>query len=227
MQRLPFRPNLDHLRQQAKDLLAELRHESPQLTQLRLAAAQRLLARRYGFSSWAALRGRAERLREIEHHVRRFEKVHARNFPAIRPLVSMDLITDGALGHPSPVVRRLCIQLLDHVIDERGIPVLVKALNDPVPRVRRHALHALTCDRCKPHAIDADVLTPVLERARRDPNDKVRFYAVAALQARASEPGVRQALARLAAEERSPNVRRAAELLIKGGRPNLWSRIRP
>jgi hypothetical protein len=50
---------------------------------------------------------------------------------------------------------------------------------------------------------------------------------VAALQARASEPHVRQALARLAAEERSPNVRRAVELLIMGGRRNLWRRIRP
>jgi hypothetical protein len=130
MKRLPFRPNLDHLRQQAKELLVELRGHAVRPDQVHLASAQRLLAARYGFASWPALKAHVDRLREIENHVRRFEKTHARDFPAIRPFVSMELVTAGALGHPNPVVRRLCLQLLDHVVDAGGIPVLLKALED-------------------------------------------------------------------------------------------------
>ena len=50
---LPPTPNFDHLKKQAKELLAEL---LPQHLDLRLADAQRRLARDYGFPSWAALK---------------------------------------------------------------------------------------------------------------------------------------------------------------------------
>ena len=50
---LPPTPNFDHLKKQAKELLAEL---LPQHPDLRLADAQRRLARDYGFPSWAALK---------------------------------------------------------------------------------------------------------------------------------------------------------------------------
>ena len=50
---LPPNPNFDYLKKQAKELLAELLPEQPGLN---LAGAQRLLARDYGFASWAALK---------------------------------------------------------------------------------------------------------------------------------------------------------------------------
>ena len=50
---LPPTPNFDYLKKQAKELLAEL---LPQHPDLRLADAQRRLARDYGFPSWAALK---------------------------------------------------------------------------------------------------------------------------------------------------------------------------
>jgi hypothetical protein len=50
---LPPNPNFDFLKKQAKELLAEL---LPQQPGLNLAGAQRLLARDYGFASWAALK---------------------------------------------------------------------------------------------------------------------------------------------------------------------------
>ena len=77
MTRLPERPNLDHLKKQAKELLALYRARAPQAISrlrdalpaardksdeaivalgLRLADAQSCLAREYGFSSWADLR---------------------------------------------------------------------------------------------------------------------------------------------------------------------------
>jgi hypothetical protein len=51
--RLPDHPNLEHLKRQAKDLLAELRRRAPAM---HLADAQRALAREYGFASWTKLK---------------------------------------------------------------------------------------------------------------------------------------------------------------------------
>jgi hypothetical protein len=55
---LPDRPNLDHLRHQAKDLLAGLRGSNPTAT---LADAQASLAEQYGFKSWTDLKAEVDR----------------------------------------------------------------------------------------------------------------------------------------------------------------------
>lgn len=84
---LPARPNLDHLRTQAKQLLAELRANDPVAAQtfidhlpaaarltpdqvrragLRLADAQSAIARKWGFTAWPALARHVEQLRALE-----------------------------------------------------------------------------------------------------------------------------------------------------------------
>lgn len=50
---LPAQPSLEHLRKESKRLLAELRHRAQSA---RLADAQLLLARTYGYPSWRALK---------------------------------------------------------------------------------------------------------------------------------------------------------------------------
>lgn len=60
MKTLPDNPNLDHLRQQAKDLLAGLRDTDPAAT---LARAQASLAAQYGFRTWTDLKAEVERVR--------------------------------------------------------------------------------------------------------------------------------------------------------------------
>lgn len=50
---LPARPNLDHLRKQAKELLLTLRQRTPSS---KLADAQYALAREYGFADWPSLK---------------------------------------------------------------------------------------------------------------------------------------------------------------------------
>jgi hypothetical protein len=57
---LPDNPNLDHLRQQAKDLLAGLRDSEPRVT---LADAQASLAEQYGFRTWTELKAEVDRMR--------------------------------------------------------------------------------------------------------------------------------------------------------------------
>ena len=56
---LPPRPNLEHLRKQAKDLLPELQQRDPAA---QLAGAQHTIAREYGFASWPKLKAHVESL---------------------------------------------------------------------------------------------------------------------------------------------------------------------
>lgn len=60
MKTLPDNPHLDHLRQQAKDLLAGLRDSEPGAS---LAQAQASLAEQYGFGSWTDLKAEVDRAR--------------------------------------------------------------------------------------------------------------------------------------------------------------------
>jgi len=55
---LPARPNLDHLKKQAKELLRTLQLHGPDV---QLADAQHALAREYGFASWPRLQAHVER----------------------------------------------------------------------------------------------------------------------------------------------------------------------
>jgi hypothetical protein len=55
----PTRPNLEHLRKQAKRRLDEMRQQHPEL---QLADAQHALAREYGFASWPKLKAHVESL---------------------------------------------------------------------------------------------------------------------------------------------------------------------
>jgi effector-binding domain-containing protein len=57
---LPERPNLDHLRRQAKELLASIRASHPTTS---LATAQAQLARQYGLRTWPELKAEVERRR--------------------------------------------------------------------------------------------------------------------------------------------------------------------
>jgi ankyrin repeat protein len=61
---LPARPNLEWLKKTAKQLLQELRAQIPGS---KLADAQLKLARRYGFSSWRALKAHAEQFPAASH----------------------------------------------------------------------------------------------------------------------------------------------------------------
>ena len=87
------------------------------------------------------------------------------------------------LGHPEPPVRRGCLDFLDHHADDLCIDDLRRvALDDPVPQVRRFAVHALGCVRCKTRPLDIDLNEFLAMIAgRRNENVKVRKEAVYAL----------------------------------------------
>lgn len=85
------------------------------------------------------------------------------------------------LKHPNSKVRWWCIQLMDHVADETYLlPLLDAAKTDPTPKNRRHAIHALTCEVCKPDrcALDIDVRAELAQIGATDPDESVRAMAM-------------------------------------------------
>lgn len=62
---LPARPNLEYLREEAKDLLDELRRSDPSA---QLADAQFALSRDYGFDSWPKLKAHVESIAATRQH---------------------------------------------------------------------------------------------------------------------------------------------------------------
>lgn len=87
----------------------------------------------------------------------------------------------AGLKHPNSKVRWWCIQLMDHVADESYLePLLEVAHGDPTPKNRRHAIHALTCEICKPNrgALDIDIQAELTEIAQADSDASVRQMAL-------------------------------------------------
>jgi HEAT repeat protein len=89
----------------------------------------------------------------------------------------------AGLKHPNSKVRWWCIQLMDHIADESYIlPLLDAAQTDPTPKNRRHAIHAITCEACKPNRqklnIDAEIRTELATIARTDRDLSVRETAL-------------------------------------------------
>ncbi len=101
------------------------------------------------------------------------------------PAEKIDALIWG-LSHKNPVVRRCCLELLDQHPDPRAVPHILSVLEDPVPRVRWHAVHALLCDACKAGGsfLTPDIAARLSQVAANDPSPKVRNYAQQALSER-------------------------------------------
>lgn len=86
----------------------------------------------------------------------------------------------AGLRHPNSKVRWWCVQLMDHVADESYLePLLEVAEHDPTPKNRRHAIHALTCNMCKPNRqrLDIDIRAELTHIIEADPDGSVRAMA--------------------------------------------------
>ena len=86
----------------------------------------------------------------------------------------------AGLKHPNSKVRWWCIQYMDHVADESYLqPLLEAAKTDPTPKNRRHAIHGLTCEICKPErcSLDIDIRAELTSIAETDTDNSVRALA--------------------------------------------------
>jgi hypothetical protein len=92
---------------------------------------------------------------------------------------------------PRPQVRWGCLRLLDHLPEPSVLAAICQTLDDPVPRVRRQAAHALGCGICKPAwdgSLPAQVVAKLTEMASSDSTAKVRAEARGALTCEARAP---------------------------------------
>jgi hypothetical protein len=134
------------------------------------------------------------------------------------------IVVDGlleGLSHSLSRVRFNCTNALDHMADERCAEPLRRLLSDAVPRVRRAALHSLSCDACKlrPIEADEDVLPIVLDMALHDPSIRVRRAAVPLLESYCEDARAVETLRLLAQTSNDASMRRSAQgaLRRRGG----------
>ncbi len=114
------------------------------------------------------------------------------------------------LTHPRPRVRAACADFYDHLGREEDVPVLCELLDDPVPSVRRQAVHSLACQRCKPAPLQTDLTETLIGLALDDPTPRVRREAVYGLGSRAPDPRIVAALERIVATDTNAKVVREA-----------------
>ena len=139
-----------------------------------------------------------------------------------RGAAAVPAIREG-LNHAHPPVREQCCKLLDELLVPDTVGELTARLDDPDARVRVAAVHALSCDHCKP---DAAACFPervaLLHRAirllERDPDPQVQTRAVELLGLWVhSRPDALAALNRANADDPTPLVREKAGWYTPGG----------
>jgi hypothetical protein len=120
------------------------------------------------------------------------------------------------LSHPEARVRRGCAGFMDHQGTDECVVLLCEvAREDPVPSVRRVAVHSLGCQRCKPSPLQGDGIAFLVERALSDPSLKVRREAVGGLSMYPPDSRAAVALRRILEEETDRDLRRGAHFALK------------
>ena len=139
--------------------------------------------------------------------------------------VPIESLQAAALAHPSPKVRRDALGVLDHAANDASTATFRAALEDPVPRVRRFALHGLACERCRIGEVGVvDVVTDVLRLLRGDPSPRVRHAAIDVLVRFMDRDGrIVDVLVEVAADDDDECVRVAASGAAAGEHRG-WSR---
>lgn len=143
---------------------------------------------------------------------------------AARPAVEEGLFSDD------PEMRVQCTLLIDRLADDESFELMLLLLEDPDPRVRQHALHALACDRCKADDVCAlpreDLIPTAARLLSTDPSAHVRAIALEVLARWVHDDArARAAIERAAAVDASPAVRKKATWYLPGGRH--FERTRP
>jgi HEAT repeat protein len=125
------------------------------------------------------------------------------------------------LSHDNADVRLHCVKALDHLVDEDSFPALIAMLSDDDPRVRRDALHALACDRCKENACRPEigaVLPLGIRLLQTDPDRHVRAMAAEVVGRWVhTDACAQEAIGAARDEDGDPSVRKKAGWYAPGG----------
>jgi hypothetical protein len=215
MRDLPYHPNLRHLRRQARDPQREAGYP--------LHVAQRAVASSYGFSDWAELKRTIEAGATVLDWAGRLLGKYEFEGLRDRGLTPPPSAIVDALRHPNPRVRFECLGLLDHLAEEESVPAMIAATSDPVPRVRRMAVHALGCQGCKLSSLCADLNAVFLPIAENDPAWRVRQEAVISIAQQEATDRSRATLRKLASADPHPTVRKQARWALGLQEDGTWS----
>ena len=159
--------------------------------------------------------------------------VKHRSKAALRELMQQGSAATRALqrglSHEDPAVRVGCCVVLDHHLDESAVPDLLANVTHEDARVRRWAMHALACDRCKEGACrpgEADTIPLAIQMLTDDSDYQVRTAAVHLLgPAIHTRTDVADALQRAHAQDPHPLVRKVAGWFVPGG--PIYRRTQP
>ena len=215
MNELPHRANLRHLRRQARELQS--------VTAEPLQRTQNRLARSYGFHSWSSLKRTLEAGTMVVSWSERLLGKHA--LEALRDSGATPRPAEilPALRHPNPRIRYACLGLLDHLADDESVAAMIAATTDPVPRVRRMAVHALGCHSCKSTRLRASLNTVFVPIAKGDPVWRVRREAVISIVQQPADDDSRAVLQAIAEGDGHPDVRKQAAWALRIQRGLGWS----
>lgn len=122
------------------------------------------------FDAWVERLTRSGKRQEAKQHLLR---AGASALPALR----------RGTRHGDARVRRVCVAMLDRLVDQDSVGDLVAALDDDDVEVRRRALHALACDACKVNECrpGEDLWVPRALALLADPDPDLRAAAIDAL----------------------------------------------
>ena len=122
----------------------------------------------------------------------------------------------AGMTHANPRIRRACAGFMDHHGDDVCItPLLERLLHDPVPNVRREAVHLFSCDRCKNSPLGLDAVPVLLNVMASDPNKWVRYEAIAGLSQKPVDSRVIDPMRALLRNETDRDIRRAAQICLR------------
>jgi HEAT repeat protein len=213
MPALPHSPNLRHLRRQAREL--------QRATGSTLHECQHELAKTYGFQSWAELKREVLDLNAAADLAARYTGTPNFAIDDLRDVVDTRTLVAG-LRHPNPRVRYDCLGLLDHLADDTCLVPMIEATSDPIPRVRRMAVHALGCRRCKPEMLCDDLIGVFAPIVLFDPAWRVRMEAVISIVQQPPSDGTREVLAQVADDD-DERVRARAAWALRLHRGGRWT----
>lgn len=153
-----------------------------------------------------------------------FQAVHSTDLQMIRTFLwesgeyerVVEVILEG-LKLPDAKWRYEAVGMVDRFGDDRCVEPLSRLLTDPVPRIRRMALHSLGCQHCKitPLQSCTDYLPQIIEVSLHDPSVQVRRHAVYTLAEYHTDPRALSALQKMQATDPDARVRSYAEALLK------------
>jgi len=125
-------------------------------------------------------------------------------------------------------VRAFCAHALDTFGEAWTRPALIAAMDDPVPRVRWAAIHAVACHACgeKPAALEEHVRAKIVAAVTGDPSRKVRFHATHALAVAGDRDSI-PLLLEIRAHEADTKLRDAARYALwsLSGKPAIATRV--